>query len=149
MPLLPIGTGYHGFCTNLVDEDDCFPHGGDVEDALQYGVEIGSMGPEISDAGDVEKYLHMFARSLSRESLAWGGGGGHAEHDSHHSLSIRLNPYMTADPPAVHPRSSPPRPLQRRFAQSETAVVLKCTTMSWPHLRTDMRARASMDLGEK
>ena len=72
MPLLPIGTDYYGFRTNLVDEDDRFPHGGDVQDALQCGVEIGSMGPEISDAGDVEKSLHIFARSLSGESLAWG-----------------------------------------------------------------------------
>ena len=73
MPLLPFGTDYHGFCTNLIDEDDRFPHGGDVQDTLQCGVEIGSMGPEISNTGDVEKSLHMFADSLSGESLARGG----------------------------------------------------------------------------
>ena len=56
--------------THLVDEDDRFPHGGDVKDALQCGVEIRSMGPEISGADDVQGSLHMFARSLSGESLA-------------------------------------------------------------------------------
>ena len=31
--LLPIGTDYHGSCAHLIDEDERFPHGGDIEDA--------------------------------------------------------------------------------------------------------------------
>lgn len=54
----------------LVNEDDCLPSSGDVEDPVESRIESCSTRAQIATANHVQRPLHVLRSGLGREGLA-------------------------------------------------------------------------------
>jgi len=78
----------------LVNQHDCLPSSGNVEDLLQGVIKARGRGSEVTSTNDIQRPLDMLTRRLCRESLS---NAGWAEKIDYETMTLAFDKIIEAD----------------------------------------------------